>query len=95
MSANDVTAGVKITVSSGALRITSESPDSGAGFDELSVDYSGPDVAVGFNAHYLIDVLATMDDDTVMLQIGGELDPAVIRPTSELDYVAVVMPMRI
>ena len=95
VSANDVTAGVKIEVMGNRMKITSESPGSGAGFDELTVSYAGPNVAVGFNADYLIDALGVIDGDDVTLQIGKPLDPAVIQPVSELDYVAVVMPMRI
>ncbi|WP_437633611.1 DNA polymerase III subunit beta [Sorangium sp. So ce854] len=98
LAANDRTGGVKLSIAPGTLRITSESPDTGAGFDELSVDYAGPEVTIGFNAKYFLDVLAAIDDEEVVLGISGELDPAVLRPGSESNqqsYVAVVMPMRI
>ncbi|WP_437926687.1 DNA polymerase III subunit beta [Sorangium sp. So ce291] len=98
LAANDRTGGVKLSIAPGTLRITSESPDTGAGFDELSVDYSGPEVTIGFNAKYFLDVLAAIDDEEVILGISGELDPAVLRPGSESNqqsYVAVIMPMRI
>ncbi|XXT18721.1 DNA polymerase III subunit beta [Sorangium sp. So ce429] len=98
LAANDRTGGVKLSIAPGTLRITSESPDTGAGFDELSVDYNGPEVTIGFNAKYFLDVLASIDDEEVVLGISGELDPAVLRPGSESNqqsYVAVIMPMRI
>ncbi|WP_437576597.1 DNA polymerase III subunit beta [Sorangium sp. So ce887] len=98
LAANDRTGGVKLSIAPGTLRITSESPDTGAGFDELAVDYNGPEVTIGFNAKYFLDVLASIDDDEVVLGISGELDPAVLRPGSESNqqsYVAVIMPMRI
>ena len=79
-----------------ALRISSESPESGDGFDQVPVDYSGPELSVGFNAHYLLDVLNSINDDEVSLGLSGELDPAVVRPGADDDqYIAVVMPMRI
>ncbi|WP_437588959.1 DNA polymerase III subunit beta [Sorangium sp. So ce1000] len=98
LAANDRTGGVKLSIAPGTLRITSESPDTGAGFDEVAVDYSGPEVTIGFNAKYFLDVLASIDDEEVILGISGELDPAVLRPGSESNqqsYVAVIMPMRI
>ncbi|WP_437723676.1 DNA polymerase III subunit beta [Sorangium sp. So ce861] len=98
LAANDRTGGVKLSIAPGTLRITSESPDTGAGFDEVAVDYSGPEVTIGFNAKYFLDVLASIDDEEVVLGISGELDPAVLRPGSESNqqsYVAVIMPMRI
>jgi DNA polymerase III subunit beta len=98
LAASDRTGGVKLSVAPGTLRITSESPESGNGFDEVPVDYTGPEVTIGFNAKYFLDVLAAIDDDEIILGISGELDPAVIRPGSESSdqsYVAVIMPMRI
>jgi DNA polymerase III subunit beta len=98
LAASDRTGGVKLSTAEGTLRITSESPESGNGFDEVPVDYAGPEVTIGFNARYFLDVLSAIDDDEVVLGVSGELDPAVIRPASESSqaaYVAVVMPMRI
>ncbi|MFT3773809.1 MAG: DNA polymerase III subunit beta [Minicystis sp.] len=98
LAASDRTGGVKLSVAPGTLRITSESPESGNGFDELAVDYAGPEVTIGFNAKYFLDVLAAIDDEEIVLGISGELDPAVLRPATEASdqsYVAVIMPMRI
>lgn len=98
LAASDRTGGVKLEVTSGAMRITSESPETGDGFDEIAVDYAGAQVVIGFNARYFLDVLGALDDEEVVLGIGGDLDPAVIKPAGESDdrsYKAVVMPMRI
>ena len=98
VAASDRTGGVKLTLSPGKMRFESESPDSGAGFDEVAVDYDGSEVTIGFNARYFLDVLAAIDDDEVVIGISGELDPAVIKPANAsgtTTYVAVVMPMRI
>ncbi len=95
IAASDRTGGVKLTLSRGAMRFSSESPDSGEGFDEIAVDYDGSDVTIGFNARYFLDVLGALDDDRVQIGIGGELDPVVIRPAGSGDYLAVIMPMRI
>lgn len=98
IAASDRTGGVKLTLSSGALRVESESPEAGEGFDELSVDYQGETLTIGLNAKYFLDVLSAISDDEVILGLSGELDPAVIRPggeASDRDYLAVIMPMRI
>jgi DNA polymerase-3 subunit beta len=98
VAASDRTGGVKLSLSRGKLRFESESPESGEGFDELVVDYDGPDLTVGFNARYFLDVLRAIIDDEVEIALGGELDPAVIRPATanpNASYLAVIMPMRI
>jgi DNA polymerase-3 subunit beta len=96
LAANERTGGVRLGVVDNSLRISSESPESGNGFDQVPVEYDGPEISVGFNAHYLLDVLTSIDDEEVTLGLSGELDPAVLRPATESDhYIAVVMPMRI
>ena len=98
LAANEETGGVKLTASSGTLRITSESPESGNGFDELSVDYNGPELTIGFNAKYVLDILDAIEADEVSLGVSGELDPMVVRPGAESEghaYLGVCMPLRL
>jgi DNA polymerase-3 subunit beta len=98
IAASERTGGVKLTLGTGRMRFESESPESGAGFDEVSTEYDGPEITIGFNARYFLDVLGAIDEEDVILGISGELDPAVIKPGSESvssSYLAVIMPMRI
>lgn len=98
VAASDRTGGVKLTLSKNLLRFSSESPDSGEGFDELAAEYSGGEISVGFNAKYMLDVLGAITTDDVAIELSGELDPAVISPAKQGDdtvYTAVIMPMRI
>lgn len=99
LAATSRTGGVRVSLSPGLLRITSESPESGDGLDEVPMEYDGPEVTIGFNAKYFQDVLSAVDgEEEVILEFSGELDPAVLRPggTGEhAGYLAVVMPMRV
>jgi DNA polymerase-3 subunit beta len=97
VAASDRTGGIKLTLGGGKMRFESESPDSGEGFDEVNVDYNGPELTVGFNARYFLDVLSAVDADEIELSVSGELDPAVVRPALETttSYLSVIMPMRI
>jgi DNA polymerase III subunit beta len=100
VAASERTGGVKLSLTKGSMRITSESPESGDGFDEIPVEYAGPNMSIGFNAKYFLDVLASVTDEEVAISLSGELDPAVLRPagattTSDRQFLAVVMPMRI
>lgn len=98
IAASDRTGGVKLSTLPNLLRVTSESPESGNGFDEVPADFDGTEMTIGFNAKYFLDVLNALEDDEVILGVSGELDPAVIRPAVETEketFIAVVMPMRI
>lgn len=98
LASSERTGGVKLTFTNGTMKITSESPEAGEGYDELPIDYEGGQVSMGFNARYLRDVLQAIDDDDIVLGVGGDLDPAVLKPAVEREdrnYTAVVMPMLI
>jgi DNA polymerase-3 subunit beta len=100
VAASERTGGVKLSLSKGSMRITSESPESGDGFDEIPVEYSGPNMSIGFNAKYFVDVLSAITDEEIAIGLSGELDPAVLRPaggttSSERQFLSVIMPMRI
>jgi DNA polymerase-3 subunit beta len=95
VAASERTGGVKLGMSKGTMRITTESPESGEGFDEVPIEYAGPNMTIGFNARYFLDVLGSLDEDEVQLGLGGELDPAVVKPVGPRQFLAVVMPMRI
>jgi DNA polymerase-3 subunit beta len=95
VAASERTGGVKLGLTKGTMRITTESPESGEGFDEVPIEYAGPNITIGFNAKYFLDVLGALDEDEVQLGLGGELDPAVVRPVGPRQFLAVVMPMRI
>ena len=98
VAASDRTSGVKLTFGPNVIRFSSETPDSGDGFDEVAVEYEGDEVTVGFNATYLLHVLAATDAEDIVLGISGELDPATVEPGQQPDgeqFLAVIMPMRI
>jgi DNA polymerase-3 subunit beta len=84
-----------MTLTKGAMRVSSENPDSGDGVDELAVEYGGPDLTIGFNVRYILDCLGCLDEDEVELGFSGELDPVVVKPVSARNFLGIVMPMRI
>ena len=91
---SDKTYGVKFSLEPGVLRVASDNPDLGQGREEIDIEYDGKPVTIGFNARYFIDILSEIETDIVALELSGELDPGVVRP-SEGSYLGVVMPMRI
>lgn len=98
LAASDRTGSVKLSLVPGALRITAQSAETGEGFDEIAVDYDGPEMAIGMNAKYVLDVLGAIDEEEVTLGLSGELDPLLISPavaSAARNYVAVIMPTRL
>jgi DNA polymerase-3 subunit beta len=93
--ASDKSGAVRFGVEPGMIRITSENPEIGEGSEELDVDFAGEAVEIGFNVRYLLDALGALTEDEVAIELGGQLDPGVIKPVGPTDFVGVIMPMRI
>ncbi|WP_428268445.1 DNA polymerase III subunit beta [Haliangium sp.] len=89
------TRGVKFNVVEGGLVISSDNPEIGEVREELEAQYSGDKVSIGFNPKYVIELLSQMATDQVTIELNGELDPGLMRPFSDDQYLGVVMPMRI
>lgn len=86
---------VRLQLSENLLRISVNNPDLGEAKDDLEVAYRGPDLTIGFNARYILDVLQTMDTDDVVLEMGDEHSPCVMHAPGDRSYTSVVMPMRV
>jgi len=86
---------VRVELSAGRLRLSANNPDLGEASEEVDIDYQGEPLTVGFNARYLLDSLAAFRTKEVEVALEDELSPAVVRPTEDLDSLAVVMPMRL
>jgi|YelNatPaOPRAMG01_1025707.scaffolds.fasta_scaffold06733_7 DNA polymerase-3 subunit beta len=88
--------GVKLALSSGALTVSSTSPEMGEATETLDVDYQGDEFAIGFNASYMLQVLAVIPSESeVTLGLSDEVSPGVIKTPSDTAFTYVVMPMRL
>ena len=86
---------VRLELAKGRLVVSARNPDLGEAQEELDVDYEGGEIAVGFNASYLLEALQAAHAKEVELGLHDELSPAQVRPTDDADTLAIVMPMRI
>jgi DNA polymerase-3 subunit beta len=94
---------VKLELSPGVLRVLSQNPDLGEAREDVPVEYQGEPLTIGFNARYLIDVLAGLSAlepvavQDVVMELADDLSPGVLKPAGEsaTRFTAVVMPMRI
>jgi len=90
------THGVKLLIDGPKLELTTINPDVGEAAEEIEIDYDGGPVGIGFNARYLLDVLAVLPTDKrVEIGLNDEVSPAVVRTGGDADYWYIVMPMRL
>lgn len=87
--------GVKIQLRLGSMEISSSNPELGDAREDLDVSYEGPELSIGFNARYLLDILQVMDEKHTRLMVKDHLSPGLLTPAGDQDFMAVVMPMRL
>ena len=83
---------VKLELFKDKLVISKSTPDIGESREELSVEYQGKEMAIGFNPNYLLDVLKHLSDDRIEFEVTDSEKPGVIRANG---YVYIVLPMRL
>ena len=84
---------IKLELSKDKMVISKTTPELGESREELAVDYKGPQLVVGFNPNYLIDVLKNSDGPEIAFELVSGEKPGVIR--TDGGYVYVVLPMQI
>ncbi len=94
---NERSRAVKFEIDNGKVEVTSSSSEFGEAREQLAVDYTGPAMAISFNAQYVLDFLSVVDTDIVSLSLKDEVSQAVVKPVGAdgYDYTYVIMPMRI
>ena len=86
---------VKFMLAPASLKLSASSPDLGEAEETIDVDYSGNEVTIGFNSRYILDAMAPVEKDQIVLEFKDGLSPGVIRSVEDEGYCCVIMPMRI
>ena len=83
---------VKLEVFKDKLVISKSTPDVGESFEEVGVEYKGKEMVIGFNPHYLIDLLKNLQEEQITLELIDTEKPGVVRTQG---YTYIVLPMRL
>jgi DNA polymerase-3 subunit beta len=86
---------VKMQLEKNTLILSTNNPEVGEASEELSVEYSGEAITIGFNSRYLMDALSAMDRAGISLELNDPLSPCLITEEGDEHYKCVVMPMRV
>jgi DNA polymerase III subunit beta len=82
----------RLEVFKNKLVVSKSTPDIGESREEITVEYQGKEMVIGFNPNYLIDVLKNLNQDTIAFELSDSEKPGVIRAEG---YVYIVLPMRL
>lgn len=93
--ASEKTRAVKMALDRDRVTLSVTSPENGLATEELAADYAADGLEIGFNARYLLDILAQIEGDTVEVHLADAAAPTLLRENDKSDALYVIMPMRV
>lgn len=93
---NEKTLGIMIQLTPSSLRITSTNPEQEAAEEEMEASFEGEDpMEIGFNARYLLDIVAALKGATMRIGFQDDESPCLITDPEQDHFFYVLMPMRV
>ncbi len=92
---NEKYRGIRFHLQPDVLQLQAHNPEKEEAEEELTVDYSGSNIDIGFNVGYLLDVLGVLETDQVVIGLNDANSSALITGEDEEGDRYVVMPMKL
>jgi DNA polymerase-3 subunit beta len=93
--ASEKSRSVKMGLKSGVLTLSASNTDASSATEELEVSYDGPEMEIGFNARYLLDIAGQVNSAMVEFALADQGSPSLVRAPGDEASLFVLMPMRV
>ena len=85
---------VKFEVKENIMTVSAKS-EVGNVNENVNVNLEGIDVTIAFNGKYLLDFLKIIGEEFISLNLNTSIDPCVLKPVGDEDFIYLVLPVRI
>lgn len=86
---------VKLSAREGQLELSVTNPDHGTASEELAVSFDTDGFEIGFNARYLLDIIAQIRSENAVFLFNDAGSPTLVREEGDARALYVLMPMRV
>lgn len=86
---------LRIKIEKDGLRLSANTPQLGEDEDFVEAKMEGEETSIAFNYRFLLDLLNNFPDKDVVFESSGPLNPGVFRPPSNLQFLHLIMPVRV
>jgi len=88
---------IRLEISAGKMNVAAPASEAGEASEVLQIEYSEPEIAVAFNAQYLLDFFGVVPDGDVLVEFkdGNSQTQFRAKDENEYDFRYIVMPMRL
>jgi len=96
---NSMTHQIRFSLSPGKMEISTSNIDIGGEAREVvEVRYEGDSLLIGFNAHFLLEILRRMDTEEVLIELETPTSACILKPYSKEEkgeHLYLIMPLRL
>ncbi len=92
--ASEKTRGVKFSLLDKNMELSAYNPEIGEAKEEISAEYKGENLIVGFNSRFILEALDSFESEEVILEMEDANSPAIFKPAGDDLHKCVIMPMR-
>jgi len=93
--ARDAANVVKFECKNKNVTISSESSTTGSQTTKIPAAIEGEELTVAFNYKFLVDMLKSIEGESVVMSLNGSNDPVVFRDPTQKNYLHLIMPVKI
>lgn len=86
---------IKLSIEKDKLIVSANSPQVGEDLAEIEAKTIGEGNEIAFNAKYLIDVLTTLEEEELIFEMTGPLNPGVFKIKGDNSFLHLIMPIRV
>lgn len=86
---------IKFSIGKNNLIVSANSPSVGEDTVEIEAKTTGEENEIAFNAKYLLDVLSAVNEESLIFEMTGPLNPGVFKIKNNNSFLHLIMPIRV
>ena len=93
--ANEKSPVIKFKLLQNMLNLNTINNESSTASEDLSINYAGDNIEIGFNSKYIMDIVNNLEDEEISINLKDNTSPIIALENSNSNLVYVLMPMRV
>lgn len=85
---------VKIKIKEKSLTLSANAPQVGENEISLDIEREGEQIEVAFNYRFLLDLLSVIEDERIVFETAGPLNPGTFKIEKDPSFIHIIMPVR-
>ena len=93
--ANEKSPVIKFKLLKNILNLNTINTESSTASEDLTINYEGDEIEIGFNSKYIMDIVNNLEDEEISINLKDNSSPITAQEKSNTNLIYVLMPMRV